>query len=122
MSSCGGLPVAVPYWMTRPNSRTERRLFAECFHACELFIGRRRPEHFNVQNVSDLHRRRAHASGNGVNQGAMAEARPGRLCHARLPVGQIGREVVDGEGGGLFVGPMLGDDPEPVRMSTNLLG
>jgi hypothetical protein len=72
--------------------------------------------------MADLHRRRAHASGHCMNKSAMRPARRRRLCHARLPVSKIGGEVIDGEGGGLFVGPMLWHWPEHLRVGARSLG
>jgi hypothetical protein len=96
-------------------------LQAEFSHAPKLLVGRRRPVHFNAQNVPDLHCRRAHSSGNGVNQHTMGAARWRRLGHARLPVGQISSEVVDGESGGLLGGPVFGNWPQHIRVGADSL-
>ena len=42
--------------------------------------------------------------------------------HAGLPVAQVGGEVVYREGGGLFVGPVVGDGPEHVRRRSGFFG
>ena len=57
-----------------------------------------------------------------------AQGRRGRLPphelrgHTGLPVGEIGGEVVNGESGGLFVGPMIGDGPEHIGVGSDFLG
>src|SRR5271156_1074307 len=45
-----------------------------------------------------------------------------RFRHTGLPVGEVGSEVVDGEGGGLFVGPMRGNAPQHVRVRGGFFG
>src|SRR5271169_2207528 len=52
----------------------------------------------------------------------MRTSRRWRLRHASLPEAKIGGEVVDGEGGGLLVGPMAGNGPEQVGISGDPLG
>src|ERR1700683_3312979 len=59
--------------------------------------------------------------GPGMNQRAIAPARSWRWRHPRLPVTEICREVIDGKGGSLFIGPALRNGPEHIVVGGGLL-
>src|SRR4051812_25235917 len=57
-----------------------------------------------------------------MDEHAMGASGSSRLSHTGLPISEIGGEVVDGEGGGLFVGPAIGDGPEHAGVGGCFLG
>src|ERR1700733_8558921 len=74
-------------------------LQSECFHPPKLFVGRRRPVHFDSEQLSNLYCCRSYASSCRMNQHSRSSTRRGVIAadQACLPVGKISCKVIDWE-------------------------
>src|SRR3954470_162999 len=66
-------------------------LKSEAFDAGELFVGRGGSVHLDAEQFANLNGGGAHASSNGVDEDAVAEACGGRPGQFRLPRSQVRR-------------------------------
>src|ERR1700722_12029698 len=98
-------------------------LEAEFADAGQLFFGRRRPIHFDAENLSDLHGGGAYASGDSVDQhaGGLALLLI-EIDEPSLPVREIRREEIHREGGALLRRPAFWDGPEQSALDGSLFG